>query len=201
MEALEDLNDQEQLELACRTVEGLLGATPARFMASRTDREGFDVLCDAVAEWIQADPDALSSLAGGEGLPILSEGWRRAVEHINRTGPPRALEVLPEGGFRLEVPLNDTPGPDWITCDMNSEESSTIKDPRGTQILEDQISFMSEERHVTDWIMFIDRWIKLANQEHQALLQLRQERARREALAREQADVEVQRVNEKFHDL
>lgn len=51
LEALEGLNAQDQLELACRTVVGVLKAARPRFEGSREDRESFDVLCDAVEDW------------------------------------------------------------------------------------------------------------------------------------------------------
>lgn len=55
LEALDGLNAQEQLELACRTVVGVLKAARSRFERTREDRGSFDVLCDAVEDWFFAE--------------------------------------------------------------------------------------------------------------------------------------------------
>jgi len=55
LEALAGLNAEEQLELGCRTVVGILAAARPRFDGSREDREAYDTLCDAVEEWLQME--------------------------------------------------------------------------------------------------------------------------------------------------
>lgn len=54
LEALAGLNAQEQLELACRIVAGVLAVARSRFEGTREDREAYDVLCDAVEGWFEA---------------------------------------------------------------------------------------------------------------------------------------------------
>ena len=55
LEALNGLNAHEQLELACRTVLGILMAARSRFEKSGEDRGAYDTLCDAVEDWLRAD--------------------------------------------------------------------------------------------------------------------------------------------------
>lgn len=55
LESLAGLRAAEQLEIACRTVVGVLAAARSRFDRTREDREAYDVLCDAVEEWFQAE--------------------------------------------------------------------------------------------------------------------------------------------------
>jgi len=55
LESLAGLPADEQLELACRTVVGILAAARPLFIRTGEDREAYDVLCDAVEEWFQAE--------------------------------------------------------------------------------------------------------------------------------------------------
>jgi len=55
LESLTGLQADEQLELACRTVVGVLVAARPLFIRTREDREAYDVLCDEVEEWFQAE--------------------------------------------------------------------------------------------------------------------------------------------------
>jgi len=55
LEPLAGLNAQEQLEVACRNVVGILRAARPRFERNREDREAYDALCNAVEEWFQGE--------------------------------------------------------------------------------------------------------------------------------------------------
>ena len=59
LEALAGLNANEQLELACRSVVGVLGAARARFERAQGDREAYDTLCDAVEGWFRTEIEPL----------------------------------------------------------------------------------------------------------------------------------------------
>lgn len=55
LEALAGLNAQEQLELACRTVVGVLMAARPHFSESAHNRVAYDTLCDAVQKWLRRE--------------------------------------------------------------------------------------------------------------------------------------------------
>lgn len=55
LESLVGLQADEQLELACRNVVGVLAVVRARFESRREDREASDVLCDAIEEWLRTE--------------------------------------------------------------------------------------------------------------------------------------------------
>jgi hypothetical protein len=55
LEALDGLMADEQVEVACQLVVGVLKAARSRFDGSREDRESYDVLCDAVEDWFQTE--------------------------------------------------------------------------------------------------------------------------------------------------
>jgi hypothetical protein len=55
LEALEGLNSQEALEVACRNVLVVLLAARPRLERQQQDRPYFDMVCDAVEQWFQQE--------------------------------------------------------------------------------------------------------------------------------------------------
>ncbi len=53
LETLEGLQADEQLEVACQMVVGILKAARHCFEGSRGDQAAYSALCDAVREWFQ----------------------------------------------------------------------------------------------------------------------------------------------------
>ena len=53
--ALEGLNGYDQLEITCRHVVGLLRSYQSAFTASQERREDFDVLCEALMDWLETE--------------------------------------------------------------------------------------------------------------------------------------------------
>ena len=53
--ALDGLTADEQLEVACQLVVGVLKAARPRFESSQEDRAAYNTLCDAVEEWFRAE--------------------------------------------------------------------------------------------------------------------------------------------------
>jgi uncharacterized membrane protein len=53
--ALDGLTADEQLEVACQLVVGVLRAARRRFESSQEDRATYDTLCDTVEEWFRAE--------------------------------------------------------------------------------------------------------------------------------------------------
>jgi hypothetical protein len=53
--ALGGLNGFDQLEITCRHEVGLLRAYQSAFDGSEERREEFDVLCDALMEWLETE--------------------------------------------------------------------------------------------------------------------------------------------------
>jgi hypothetical protein len=51
LEALDGLDAKDQLEVACRTVVGVLMAARPRFTESARDQVAYNTLCDAVGQW------------------------------------------------------------------------------------------------------------------------------------------------------
>ena len=55
LSALDGLTADEQLEVACQLVVGVLKAARSRFESSQEDRAAYDTLCDGVEEWLGAE--------------------------------------------------------------------------------------------------------------------------------------------------
>jgi hypothetical protein len=53
--ALEGLNGYDQLEITCRHVVGILRAYRSTFVGSQERRADFDVLCDGLVDWLEAE--------------------------------------------------------------------------------------------------------------------------------------------------
>ena len=52
---LEGLNGYDQLEITCRHVVGVLRAYRSAFAGLKERREDFDVLCEGLVEWLEAE--------------------------------------------------------------------------------------------------------------------------------------------------
>jgi len=55
LKELDGLMADEQLEVACQLVMGVLKAVRSRFENSPANRAAYNTLCDAVGDWLQAE--------------------------------------------------------------------------------------------------------------------------------------------------
>jgi hypothetical protein len=122
------------------------------------------------------------------------------MDKILRIGPPQAIDVS-DGLYSFVVPLNEGPAGHWIYSFKLATPVSRDHDPeRVVCDLERGLRFESEEALVPGWIDHIDLWIASANAQV-AADEAAEERRRAEAQGREERDLLLRRVNDKFKDL
>ena len=122
------------------------------------------------------------------------------MDKILRIGPPRAVGVS-DGLYSFVVPLNEVPAAHWIYSFKLATPVAPEYDPE--RIVFDRqhgLLFETEEALVPDWIEHIDLWIASANT-RVAANETAEEKRRAEAQNREERDLWLGRINEKFKDL
>ena len=122
------------------------------------------------------------------------------MDKILRIGPPQAIGVS-DGLYAFVVRLNEVPAEHWIysfkvatPVALEHDPERVVFDPQGGLLFE------SEESLVPGWIDHIDLWIASANT-RAALDDAAEEKRRAEAQNREDRDLVLSRINEKFRDL
>jgi hypothetical protein len=122
------------------------------------------------------------------------------MDKILRIGPPQAMGVS-DGLYSFVVRLNEPPAEHWIysfrlatPVVLQFDPERVVFDPqRG-------LLFESEESLVPGWVDHIDLWIASANT-RVAADEAAEEKRRAETQTREERDLLLSRINEKFKDL
>ena len=122
------------------------------------------------------------------------------MDRILRTGPPQAIGVW-DGLYSFVVRLNEVPAEHWIYSFRVATPVALEHDPERV-VFDTQrgLLFETEESLVLGWIDHIDLWIDSANT-RVALDEAADEKRRAEAQNREDRDLLLSRINEKFKDL
>jgi hypothetical protein len=122
------------------------------------------------------------------------------MEEIKRDGPPKPVDVRGTD-FRLRVPLNISPRPEWVRFFQDPSEWTSMCHPKLIDVEGDALEFVSDEGTAPTWIQYIDRWIDGANRRYAEYVEsLRgKETARAEAARERQRQLEE--AAEKFKKL
>jgi hypothetical protein len=122
------------------------------------------------------------------------------MDKILRIGPPRAIGVSDQL-YSFIVRLNEVPAEHWIYAFKLPRPVSLEYDPERV-VFDPQrgLLFETEEAHVPGWIGHVDLWIASANSQV-AADEAVEEKRRAEAQNREERDLLLRRINEKFSDL
>ncbi len=122
------------------------------------------------------------------------------MEEIKRTGPPKPVDVRGTG-YRLRVPLNTSPQPEWVGFFQDPPEWTSMCHPKLIDVEGNALEFVSDEATVPTWIQYIDRWIEAANRKYLEYLESlrRKESARADAVRERQRQLEE--AAEKFKKL
>jgi hypothetical protein len=119
------------------------------------------------------------------------------MNKILRMGAPQAVGVS-DGLYSFVVPLNDAPAEHWFYSFRLATPVAREYDPERVVVDPQRgLLFETEESLVPAWIDHIDLWIASANRQVAAA----EEKRRAEALTREERDLLLSRINEKFKDL
>ena len=120
------------------------------------------------------------------------EGSAKAMDGINRTGPPQATQKLRENFYYVQVPLSEIPSADWKRLFYDTQQSPPAEfPPRAVEISGHVLRFRSDGESVAQKVAWIDRWIERANQKEASMGARFEEekRRRREEMQREQAEL------------
>ena len=122
------------------------------------------------------------------------------MDRISRSGPPQAIGVW-DGLYSFVVRLNEAPAEHWIYSFKLATPVAREFDPERV-VFDPQrgLLFESEESLVPGWIDHIDLWIASANT-RVAADEAAEEKRRAEAQTREERDLLLSRINEKFKNL
>ncbi len=122
------------------------------------------------------------------------------MDKILRIGAPLAISVS-DGLYSFVVPLNEPPAEHWIYSFKLAMPVTREFDPERVVFdFQRGLLFESEESLVPGWIDHIDLWIASANT-RVAADEAAEEKRRAEAQTREDRDLLLSRINEKFKDL
>ncbi len=122
------------------------------------------------------------------------------MDKILRIGAPLAISVS-DGLYSFVVPLNEPPAEHWIYSFKLAMPVTREFDPECVVFdFQRGLLFESEESLVPGWIDHIDLWIASANT-RVAADEAAEEKRRAEAQTREDRDLLLSRINEKFKDL
>jgi hypothetical protein len=122
------------------------------------------------------------------------------MDKILRIGPPQAVGVS-DVLYSFVVPLNEVPAEHWIYSFKLATPVTRECDPeRAVFDSQRDLLFETEEALVPGWIDHIDLWIDSANK-RVAADEAAEEKRRAEAQNREERDLLLSRINEKFKDL
>ncbi len=122
------------------------------------------------------------------------------MDKILRIASPQAIGVS-DGLYSFVVRLNEAPAEHWIYSFKLATPVALEFDPE--RVVFDRqrgLLFESEESLVPGWIDHIDLWIASANTQV-AADEAAEEKRRAEAQNREERDLLLSRINEKFKDL
>ena len=122
------------------------------------------------------------------------------MDKILRIASPQAIGVS-DGLYSFVVRLNEAPAEHWIYSFKLATPVALEFDPE--RVVFDRqrgLLFESEESLVPGWIDHIDLWIASANT-RVAADEAAEEKRRAEAQNREERDLLLSRINEKFKDL
>jgi hypothetical protein len=122
------------------------------------------------------------------------------MDKILRIASPEAIGVS-DGLYSFVVRLNERPAEHWIYSFKLAAPLTREFDPERV-VFDPQrgLLFESEESLVPGWIDHIDLWIAFANT-RVAADEAAEEKRRAEAQNREERDLLLGRINEKFKDL
>src|ERR1700730_13063537 len=122
------------------------------------------------------------------------------MDKILRIGSPQAIGVS-DGLYSFVARLNEAPAGHWIYSFKLATPVAREFDPERV-VFDPQrgLLFESEESLVPGWIDHIDLWIASANT-RVAADEAAEEKRRAEAETREERDLLLSRINEKFKDL
>jgi len=122
------------------------------------------------------------------------------VDKILRISSPQAIDFS-DGVYSFVVRLNEPPAEHWIYSFKLATPVATEFDPERV-VFDPQrgLLFEAEESLVPGWIAHIDLWIASANKQVAADEAAEQKR-HAETQSREQRDLLLNRINEKFKDL
>ena len=122
------------------------------------------------------------------------------MDKILRIGPPQAFGVSDEL-YSFVVRLNEAPAEHWVYSFKLATPVTREFDPERV-VFDPQrgLLFESEESLVPGWIDHIDLWTASANT-RVAVDEAAEEKRRTEAQNREDRDLLLSRINEKFKDL
>jgi hypothetical protein len=122
------------------------------------------------------------------------------MDKILRIGPPQAVGVS-DGLYSFVVPLNEVPAEHWIYSFKLATPVTLEYDPQRAVFDRQQgLLFETEEALVPGWIDHIDLWIASANT-RVAADEAAEEKRRAEIQNREERDLLLRRLNEKFKHL
>jgi hypothetical protein len=122
------------------------------------------------------------------------------MDKILRISSPQAIGVS-DGLYSFVVRLNEAPAEHWIYSFKLATPVALEFDPERV-VFDPQrgLLFESEESLVPDWIDHIDLWTASANA-RVAADEAAEEKRRAEAQTREERDLLLSRINEKFKNL
>jgi hypothetical protein len=122
------------------------------------------------------------------------------MDKILRIGSPQAIGVS-DGLYSFVARLNEAPAEHWIYSFKLATPVAREFDPERV-VFDPQrgLLFESEESLVPGWIDHIDLWIASANTQV-AADEAAEEKRRAETETREERDLLLSRINEKFKDL
>ena len=121
------------------------------------------------------------------------------MDKILRISPPRAIGVS-DGLYSFVVGLNEVPAEHWISFKVATPVALEHDPERIVFDTQRGLLFEAEESLVPGWIDHIDLWIASANTQV-AADEAAEEKRRAEAQNREERDLLLSRINEKFKDL
>ena len=122
------------------------------------------------------------------------------MDKILRIASPQAIGVS-DGLYSFVVRLNGAPAEHWIYSFKLATPVAREFDPE--RVVFDRqrgLLFESEEALVPGWIGHVDLWIAAANTQA-AADEAAEKKRRAEAQTREERDLLLSRINEKFKDL
>ena len=122
------------------------------------------------------------------------------MDKILRIASPQAIGVS-DGLYSFVVRLNEAPAEHWIYSFKLATPVAREFDPE--RVVFDRqggLLFESEEALVPGWIGHVDLWIAAANTQA-AADEAAEKKRRAEAQTREERDLLLSRINEKFKDL
>ena len=122
------------------------------------------------------------------------------MDKILRIASPQAIGVS-DGLYSFVVRLNEAPAEHWIYSFKLATPVAREFDPE--RVVFDRqggLLFESEEALVLGWIGHVDLWIAAANTQV-AADEAAEKKRRAEAQTREERDLLLSRINEKFKDL